>query len=155
MKEADAYFKQKNQIYLQILFGAMLLAGYYGLLHAGEITKSPHCLRAKKVQIGVNKKKLLFVLETSKTHNVGDDPQIIKIKATPTASKGQAIELNSFCPFGRIDSFLKVRPKSKTSDEQFFVFSDNSPVKPEHFRNYLRIFLEKIIFSQNYTICMD
>ena len=48
MKEADAYFKHRNQSYLQILIGAMLLAGYYGLLRAGEITKSPHCLLAKK-----------------------------------------------------------------------------------------------------------
>ena len=44
------------------------------------MAKGPHVILAKNVQIGVNKPKLLFILETSKTHTRGDKPQIVKIE---------------------------------------------------------------------------
>ena len=79
IKEVRKYFTTRNQPYLEQLISAMMIAGYYGLLRAGELAQGPHTLLARNVHIGVNKKKLLFVLTTSKTHRKGDAPQLIKI----------------------------------------------------------------------------
>ena len=103
--KASNYFIGRNQVYLAVLFEGMLLAGYYGLLRAGEITKSPHSLLAKNVHIGTNKKKLLFVLHTSKTHNAGEEPQTIKIKSTSsTATNKKTLH----CLFVGIKNYLEM-----------------------------------------------
>ena len=44
-----------TQMYLQILYQAMFLLGYYGLLRIGELTLSPHTIRACNVHIGQKK----------------------------------------------------------------------------------------------------
>ena len=71
----------KNQPYLETLYKTILLMGYYGLFRVGELAKGPHIIKAANVNIGVNKKKLLFILYSSKTHNLGDRPQKLKISA--------------------------------------------------------------------------
>ena len=52
----------KTQYYLEILYKTIFLIGYYGLLRIGEMTMSPHTLKAKNVHIGVNKDKILLIL---------------------------------------------------------------------------------------------
>ena len=44
-------------------------------------TGSDHAVRATDLHIAVNKKKMMLVLHTSKTHGLGDKPQKIKIQA--------------------------------------------------------------------------
>ena len=50
---------------------ALFATAYYGLFRVGEITDSQHAVKACDVHIGVNKRKLLFILRTSKTHTEG------------------------------------------------------------------------------------
>ena len=56
------------QDYLITLYRTILLTAYYGLFRVSEITLSPHVLKARDVHIATNKKKLKFVLRSSKTH---------------------------------------------------------------------------------------
>ena len=59
---------QSPQPYLVTLYSALLVITYFGLFRVGEVTESPHVVKAKDVKIGTNKDKLKFILHTSKTH---------------------------------------------------------------------------------------
>ena len=71
LKEVEKYFG--TQPYLMKLHKAMLSSAYFGLLRIGEITCSPHAILAQNVHMGINKNKVLFVLNTSKTHTKGSN----------------------------------------------------------------------------------
>ena len=83
-----------QQPYLEILYKAMLILGYYGLLRIGELAKSNHILKAKDIHVGINKQKILILLHTSKMHNTGSKPQEIKITSLNAGTKKR-----HFCPF--------------------------------------------------------
>ena len=70
-----------NQPYLVTLYKAWFLTTYYGLFRVGELTNGNHFVRASNVHIGINKNKILFILHSSKTHDIWNHPQKIKIKA--------------------------------------------------------------------------
>ena len=99
-------FYNPPQPYLQCLYKTLLITTYFGLLRIGEVTKSKHVVKAKDVQIGKNKKKLMFILRSSKTHTKGQHPQIIKIAASSELS-GNNWKINpmrsknnlNYCPF--------------------------------------------------------
>ena len=117
------------QPYCLTLFSAMFAAAYYGLLRIGEVAKGPHVILAKNVQIGVNKPKLLFMLETSKTHTKGNKPQMVKIESKKIKQGNNSdVKYDSNCPFKLLQEFITVRPLSINKSEQFFVYSDQSPV---------------------------
>ena len=69
------------QPYLKKLYWAMFSTAYYGLFRVGEITSGTHPILARNVHIATNKHKLLLYLEASKTHNTGDQAQMVKISA--------------------------------------------------------------------------
>ena len=77
INSVEKYYDHNPQPYLCTMFGALFSMAYFGLFRIGELTLSPHVIKARDVHIGVNKKKLLFVLHTSKTHNKSSKPQII------------------------------------------------------------------------------
>ena len=81
IKRIELHFGSLQQDYLMKLYKAIFIAGYYGLLRAGEIAMGPHVLLAKDVHVGKNKKKLLFILWTSQTHDLSQKPQMIKISS--------------------------------------------------------------------------
>ena len=91
-------------------------------------------LKAKDVHIGRNKNKLLFVLFTSKMHGRNVKPQQIKIAEVSGANASSTVrnKNDQNCPFVVLKQYLQVRGKYSREDEQFFVFSDRSPVKPVH-----------------------
>ena len=62
--------EKNNQAYLSILCQAMFATVYYELFRVGELTigESDHVILTRNVQIGLNKKQLLFLLHSSKTH---------------------------------------------------------------------------------------
>ena len=122
------WFAGRNQHYLEILFKAMFLSCYYGLLRSGEVAKSEYVILARNINIGVNKDKILFKLLSSKTHGLGDKPQRIKITRTTTNDQQD----QRYCPFNILQQYIQLRPDMTSSDEQFFVFSDGSAVKPQH-----------------------
>ena len=129
----DFVFKQDAQIYLAKLYKAVLATAYYGLFRIGEIMASQHEVKAKDVHIATNKRKLLFVLRSSKTHSHANLSQTIKIISTP---KHKA-NVTTFCPYQLLLDFLHCRKKCKSSDEQFFVFLDRTPIQPAHVRTVL------------------
>ena len=67
-----------NQPYLEILYKAIFCLAYYGMMRVGELTLSPHVLKAKNIHIGNNKDKIMMVLYSSKTHGKESRPQHIK-----------------------------------------------------------------------------
>ena len=76
---AYKYFQDNNQNYLCWLYIGIFCAMYYGLLRISEVAEGPHAIRATDVHIAQNKKKILFVLRSSKTHGKDVKPQFVKI----------------------------------------------------------------------------
>ena len=125
-----------QQPYLVKLHRAMLITGYFGLLRISEITDGPHVIKAKDVHVSVNKDKLMFILHSSKTHDKGSKPQIIKISA-----QGECRNYG-FCPFQLVKEFIAVRSKRAKRSEAFFIFQEGSAVKPEQLKWTLKKLLK-------------
>ena len=132
-----------KQWYCEVLYKAIFLLGYYGMLRVGEMAKGDHTIKAKDVYIGDNKDKILLILYSSKTHGQESIPQEIKISALQNKEKIFAKRRN-FCPFAAADRYRKLRGGFIQSDDQFFVFSDGSLVLPCHIRNVLHTLLKRM-----------
>ena len=141
LNQTKCHFESKGQNYLLILYTAMFTASYYGLLQAGEVTEGPHVILAENVHIGVNKDKILFILKSSKMHSKGNKPQQIKL----TREKMDKCKPNKFCPFKILQNYISARPAAVSSSEQFFVFADRSPVKP----NPMRLVFKTLLTAMN------
>ena len=131
------------QSYMVKLYKAMICTAYYGLCRIGEITNSPHVIRACDAYIGTNKSKLMFILHTSKTHGLGNKPQIIKIngfskKNIKKFQYRKADTPEKYCPFKIISAYATARKPYISDNEQFFVFRDRSPVTAPTFCNLLK-----------------
>ena len=135
VKSVKIHFGDAGQNYLANLYAAIFCSAYYGLLRVGEITTGTHPIRAVDVHIGENKDKILFILRTSKTHWKDSKPQSVKITGT---MKCENIKRKEVCPFTALKHFLSIRPKCRSNNKSFFVFSDRTPVKPENMRRVLR-----------------
>ena len=120
--------------YLEKLYAVLFTTAYFGLFRIGELTHSEHVLRVVDVKICKHGKKFMFVLHTSKTHGLGEKPQIIKMSAVQNTSQqfnSQKATLrlcDSICPFSILRMYLAVRKSRWTDVEQFFVHKDRSPV---------------------------
>ena len=141
--------KFASQPYLIALFLAMFSTAYFGLFRVGELTKSEHVVKALDVHIGVNKQKILFVLMSSKTHGCYMLLQKIKICSTKLKSEPVAslMKGKTFCLYELLRNYLKLRPQCKTLKEQFFVYTDSSPVNPGQFRSCLKAVLRDSSFD--------
>ena len=115
--EIQRWYGVRKQWYLELLYKAMFSLCYYGLMRIGEVTNSPHVLKAKDVHIAQNKDKILLVLYSSKTHDKASRPQKIKISANSFATRAAN---RHFCPFHLMREFLKVRGDYAEDSEQFF-----------------------------------
>ena len=84
LEKTKSYYEGEtiNQPYLSILYRTIFATAYYGLFRVGELTEGSHTVRVTDVHIARNKKKFLFILWTSKTHNRNSKPQAIKISST-------------------------------------------------------------------------
>ena len=49
-----------------------------------------------------------------------------------------------FCPCNTVISYMNVRGPYKSEADQFFVFSDYSPLQPQNFRSTLRLLLGRL-----------
>ena len=82
------------------MYQALFTTMYFGLFRIGEVTHSPHVLKAMDVHCAVNKLKMKFILHSSKTHGKGDKPQIIKIVGTRIGSDiSQTTKITIFAHF--------------------------------------------------------
>ena len=150
--ETQRYFQEIGQVYLEILYKNLFSIMYYGMMRIGEVAYSEHTLKAKDIHIGKNKDKILIVLYTSKTHGKASLPQKIKIE-TETQGRNERKTTHFFCPFELLRQFVTLRGDYKNDEEQFFVFADNSPVRPEHVRKTLRFLLEKLSLNPKLYDC--
>ena len=142
LKYVELYCMQQNQPYLCHLYQAILVTARYGLFRGGEVTMSNHCIKARDVHTGFNKKKMMFVLRSSETHNEGDRPQMVKISGGNDINPAQ-----KYCPLWLLCIYIESRPGYLTINEQFFVFRDRSLVKPAHMRFILKKSLQLANFN--------
>ena len=134
------------QVYLTIMYRALISTAYYGHFRVGELTTGDHPVAAHDVHIGNNKNKLLFILRTSKTHWKNVKPQIVKIFSNKINDLDKFIErdnLTVYCPFALLHNYLQIRPPYREDDKPFFIFSDRTPVRPHNMRTTLRAVLEQ------------
>ena len=162
LNQIDKHFDNINQPYLKIMYKALFSMAYFGLFRIGELTTGEHTVRAKDVQLGSNKRKLLFILWTSKTHGMDVKPQMIKI--TSSSKRCKKYKCNTICnkdnklsalpcPYELLRQYLQVRGSYTTDDKQFFVLSDHSPVTPQHARTCLKTILQQSSFRTDvYTV---
>ena len=138
----NRFLDSTSQPFLCKLYKAILVSGYYGLLHIGEMTatESNHYVRYSDVHIAPEKEKILFLLRTSKTHNLSNSPQLIKISGLTSNSKPTLITKDKYCPYRIIHDFMQVRDRVRTrlSDPPLFIFRDGRPVKAQDFRCILK-----------------
>ena len=132
LNKLEDIFLKRNQNYLLALYQCLFILAYYGLMRIGELAKGSHPVRAKDIHCGKNKRKVLIILFTSKTHGLESYPQQIRIWAD--------FELRNitYCPFKITSEFSNLRGGYMHDFEQFFIFQDRSPVLPAHVRSILR-----------------
>ena len=130
-----------KQPYLDTLYKTIILFSYYGLLRIGEVTMGSHVVKAKDVHVGTNKDKIKLVLYSSKTHGKRNKPQSIRMDALDESDNQKLLK---FCPFEITREYSNIRNGYIQDDEQFFVFSDHSPVKPCHVRKVLKRALKNL-----------
>ena len=124
---------------------------YFGLFCIGELASGAHPVLARDMHIAKNKRKILFVLRTSKTLYKNMKPQLVKIMSTQ--KKGKTAQYNSKdssklpCPYELLKKYLKLRGHSKTKNEPFFIFSDRLPVKPEHVHACFKLMIHLAQFT--------
>ena len=123
-----------KQWYLEVMYKAMLVLGYFGLLRIGKMAASEHVMKAANVHIGTNKDKIMIVVYSSKTHDASMRPQKIKI----TGVAGKTGLLQYFCPFKLARQYMNLRGNYDTKTDPSFVFSDGKSVMPQHFRAVLK-----------------
>ena len=126
-----------NQPYLICLYQTIFSTAYFGLFRISELLESDHVVTCGDVQIARNKMKMMFRLRTSKTHGRNVKPQIMKISSTELQHK-TSVHIPEYCPFQLLRDYLQIRRSKRNKEEQFFVFSDQSPVKPNHAREILK-----------------
>ena len=153
LKQIDIHFDLRNQPYLKTLFKTIYSTMYFGLFRIGELTHSQHVVLARDVHVAYNKRKFMFILRTSKTHYKNSKPQMIKITSTSSRNTNylQRVRPSDIpCPYNLLREYLKIRGNYKHQNEQFFVFSDNSPVMPSHVRACLKTIILQTGFKHQH-----
>ena len=147
----------KSQFYLESLYKTIFCLAYYGLFRIGELTHSPHAVKACNINIGQNKNKLLIILYSSKTHGKESRPQQVKISEIKfSGNKYKSGEQRHFfCLFKLTWKYLTLRGNYVSEEEQFFIFHDRSPVYPAHVRDVLRTALKRIGLNSRAYNCQS
>ena len=159
--------KLDAQPYLKLLYKTIFSTAYHGLFRIGEVTKGSHPILAKDVHIASNKKKILFILRTSKTHGLGDPPQMVKISSEPKTKTGERInnemmtrikmenenqsenqQMTIYCPYMLLSEYFALRGPYHSMTEPFFIFRDASPVTPIHVRKCLNLMIKSSGFNE-------
>ena len=125
------------------MYKALFSTAYFGLFRISELTytQSYHVILVNDVFVGVNKKKMLFVLRSLKTQGKGSRPQQIKISAKPHPQEKKK-EKVQYCSFHLLDAYISIRPRFRSTHEIFFIFHDFTPVTDQLARTVLRAVLK-------------
>ena len=98
-----------NQIFLESMYKVLFALSCYGMMRVGELTQSDHVVKACNVHSALNKKKLMLMLYTSKTHGVSKYPQKIKIRANEENLENNNYYQNRyFCPFKLTNDYMRI-----------------------------------------------
>ena len=148
LQKMKKFYLNNGQVFLAILYQTLFSTAYFSLFRVGELTSGEHPVLAKDVQIAFNKKKILFILRTSKTHWKNNKPQLIKISSTKRKNKknSDASTLAAHnsdcrylpCPYDLLHQYLKLRGPYRRPNEPFFIFADGTPVQPRQMRQCLK-----------------
>ena len=133
-----------SQPYLLILYRARFSLSYYGLFRVGELAKGDHPVKAKDINITLNKRKILLILWSSKMHSKESLPQKIKISELGAVNNQGTKSTAHFCPFKLASDFLRVHGHYSSINEQFFIFQDKSPVTVTAVREVLKKVLKQL-----------
>ena len=131
LNQVDIITNKTNQEFLRKLYKCIFILGYYGLLRISELVGC-HAVKARDAHISEEKRKILMLLHTSKTHGRNKKPQEIRIAADKKG--GTRMQYN---PIDITIEFAKSRGSYVTPNEHFFAFRNNSPVKPRQVRSML------------------
>ena len=102
--------------------------------------------------MGMNKRKILFILRTSKTHGKGSKPQQIKISSKKQETQKMKVITNKKslpCPYQILREYLTLRGPYTKVEETFFIFADGSAVTPQHMRLCLKTVLHRLGFDES------
>ena len=66
--EIKRIYSSDPQPYLEKMYIAIFCLGYYGMMRIGELVRGDHTLKAPNIHVAHNKRKMMIVLYTSKTH---------------------------------------------------------------------------------------
>lgn len=138
LRTIEDHYQSINQPYLAILYKAMMVVGYYGLLRVGELTNGPHGIKANDLLIARNKDKAILIMRSSKTSLPNQKPVQIQISADGN---------EDFDPIVIIEEFTKSRPEVENEDEPLFIFRHRMGISPQQFRGVLKSMLNKSGFN--------
>ena len=137
------YMAMKGHYYLSILYPVIFTASYYGLLRVSEVAAETHPILVHDAHIAINKKKILFILRTSKTHCKSSRLQEVKI----TSSANGSNVTPHLCPFRILQNCIKVCKPAKSKSETFFAYYDRSPVQAASIHRVLKKSLVRCSFD--------
>ena len=106
--------------------------------------ENDHSIKNNNIHVGQNKDKILIILYSSKTHDQSSYPQQIKISSQKEEAKhirrqNKKCKHSFFCPFEVVRNYIgNRRGHNNPPDQNFFIFSDGSPVTPTQVRNLLK-----------------
>ena len=113
-------------------------------------TKGNHAVMVTDMQTAMNKRKMLFILRSSKTHGKHTHPQFIKISTKVMGNEQRNDKHN--CPYQILEEYVAARPPYESIQEQFFVFRDYSPVTGFQMRSTLHKLLNLMQYqASNYN----
>ena len=139
--ELERIFKDSE--YNEILFKAIFVMAYYGLMRVSEIASegnsvTDHAVKACNVFVATNKEKILLLLYSSKTHGAESPPQKIKI----TSSENYSGETVHFCRFKIFERYRQLRGTTCQSfNEDFFIFKHKTKLTQTAIRKVLNLAL--------------
>lgn len=133
IKQLDEIFS--TQPYLKQLYRCMLVMGFYGMLRVGEMASGDHPVLARDIHFNHKLKKVQIILRTSKTHGRGDQPQYVKFNSHDSRV---FLYNRKFCPYQVVVDFMNMRGPKLNDDDPFFVFTDNTPVRPYQMQAVLK-----------------
>ena len=136
--------KFEQQIYLEVMYKCLFSFAYFGMFRICELTASQHVMKVKDVHSADNKNKLKIYLFTSKTHNRGSRPQSVKIEGNAHLTGDVNARNRKFDPYEITRDYLTLRGNYCDIEEQFFIFSDGSPVRQCNFRATLKSCLKNL-----------
>ena len=111
------------------------------------MTWSNHNIKAKDVQIVTNKKKIQFILRSSKTNGKNVRLQKVKIQSLSLKHDTKKEISRSFCPYRLLQKCISLRGTYHNQNEPFFVFADGTGVSAAQMRDRLKQMLKAVGFD--------